>query len=275
MQLSSKGAAFIAGHEGFVARAYRDPVGVLTIGFGFTMRSRVFADYWRRLHGRDLRMGDRLSRREAEDLLRRLVDEEYGPAVTRAFGPLPQHRFDAACSVAYNLGPRALGWAWARALQKGDVARAAAILARNYNTAGGRRLAGLVRRRREEAQLLETGVYATQGAPATRPEERRQDMELLASLGYRGPEFRALVRRFQRDHPPLRVDGLFGPASRAAALAALAARTRKRATGGGLGALAIGGVGAWLAGAPAWMWGAVGLAAGACVALLAVRWRRR
>lgn len=159
MKVSERGLAFVARHEGFVAGAYRDPVGVLTIGYGFTMGSRLFAESWRKAHGRGLAPGDRISRAEADRLLRRLIDEEYGREVTKALGTLPQHRHDAACSVAYNLGPRALHWRWATALKAGDVKGAAGILGANYNTAGGRKLAGLVRRRQEEARLLLTGDY--------------------------------------------------------------------------------------------------------------------
>jgi lysozyme len=36
MGLSPKDAAFIRRHDGFVARYYLDPVGVPTIGIGFT-----------------------------------------------------------------------------------------------------------------------------------------------------------------------------------------------------------------------------------------------
>lgn len=175
VRLSEPGAAFIARHEGFVGHAYRDPVGVLTIGFGFTMRSRVFASHWRATTGRDLRPGDRIARSEAERLLRRLVDEEYGAAVAAALGPQPQHRHDACCSVVYNLGPRALAWRWARALKAGDVAGAAAILSANYATAGDRRLPGLVRRRAEEARLLAEGDYGTGGAVRAGPDRGAGD----------------------------------------------------------------------------------------------------
>ncbi|WP_428700377.1 lysozyme [Stappia sp.] len=190
MRISDRGLAFIARHEGFVARAYRDPVGVLTIGYGFTMASRVFSAFWRDRHGRALAPGDRLERGEADALLRRLVDGEYGAAVTRELGELPQHRHDAACSVVFNLGPRALGWRWARALKAGDMRGAAEILGANYNTAGGRRLAGLVRRRREEAALLLSGDYGDGGdepdtfvpAPETVSRPARARRGLLAAL---------------------------------------------------------------------------------------------
>ncbi|GGB51073.1 hypothetical protein GCM10011316_23930 [Roseibium aquae] len=47
MKTSDQGVAFIAAHEGFVSRAYRDPAGVITIGYGFTMGSRIFSEWWR------------------------------------------------------------------------------------------------------------------------------------------------------------------------------------------------------------------------------------
>ena len=246
MNISEKGLAFIAGHEGFVSSAYRDPVGVLTIGYGFTMRSQVFAAWWRARYNRDLRMGDRITKDGAAQVLRALIAEEYGAAVTREFGPLPQHQYDAACSVAYNLGPGALKWRWAQALKAGNVPRAAAILRDNYNTAGGRRLPGLVRRRREEAHLLETGEYIGVG-PAPRDlgktdsiDQTHEDAELLRRLGHDVSDMRAATKAFQRaHHPPLVVDGIFGPATRATAKRAL---ERKTAAKGGTGV--VGGVGA-------------------------------
>ncbi len=234
MKISDKGLAFIAGHEGFVSTAYRDPVGVLTIGYGFTMRSRVFAAWWRTRHGRALRMGDAISRADADVILKRLVDEEYGAAVTARFGALPQHHFDAACSVAYNLGPRALTWRWARALSAGDPARAAAILSANYNTARGRKLPGLVRRHKEEAHLLRTGVFPglDRAEAPRRPADALMDeesaMRMLRALGYRQADPMAATRAFQRDSPPLAVDGIFGPKTRAAADRRLQATVRSR-----------------------------------------------
>ena len=273
MRLSKKGLAFIAGHEGFVPHAYRDPVGILTIGYGFTMRSAVFAAWWRAAHGRELRQDDVITRADSEQLLERLVDEEYGRAVLQTFGRLPQHQFDACCSVAYNLGPRALTWRWARALKAGDLARAAAILRDNYNTAAGRRLAGLVRRRKEEARLLEAGIYPAHTHAWRKNRVIRDDRMLLAERGYRGADVRAVVRRFQRDHPPLRVDGLFGPASRAAALAAVRRRKMQRDMSGA-GALALVGVMGWWAQLPLWAW-AVPVAATVmvCGFLLIARYR--
>ena len=232
MQISDRGLAFVARHEGFVSRAYADPVGVRTIGYGFTMGSRVFAGYWRARHGRGLEMGDTISRADADMLLRRLIDEEYGREVTRVLGTLPQHQHDAACSVAFNLGPRALTWRWAQALKAGDVRGAAAILGANYNTAGGRKLAGLVRRRQEEARLLLSGDYGDGRAAtgdgsrsaAARGDAAAEAGDMLSRLGYPVTDLPAAIRAFQRDNPPLVVDGIWGPASRATAQRRLTAQ---------------------------------------------------
>jgi lysozyme len=246
--ISARGAAFIARHEGFVSTAYRDPVGVLTIGYGFTLASRIFAEWWRRRYGRALRMGDRISRADADALLRVMVDEEYGAAVNRALGPLPQHQHDAACSVAFNLGPRSLGWRWAQALKAGNVGGASSILAVNYNTAGGRRLPGLVRRRREEAALLLSGDYGDGGKaarPAADPIDHAAEAgEMLTRLGYETADLPAAIRTFQADNPPLVVDGLWGPASRSTAQRQITARGAGK---GGAAAVPAGGAAAIVA----------------------------
>lgn len=274
MQISKRGLAFIAGHEGFVSKAYRDPVGVLTIGYGFTMRSRIFVAYWRAKHGRALKPGDTISREDANAVLAKLVDEEYGAAVTAYFGDLPQHQFDAACSVAFNLGPGAVKWRWGRALKAGDVDGAAMILAANYNTAGGRRLAGLVRRRKEEASLLAAGNYGDTFAPGV---DAIEDSHLLRRLGYDTDKWPVAVRSFQRENG-LVVDGIFGPASRATAKRLLSKRSTGKTTAAS-GIAAGGGAAATVAEKATdidWTTIAVGLGTAGAVAVLAyVAWTNR
>jgi len=48
MKLSHKGTQFITRHEGIVLKWYRDPVGVGTIGIGFTWRSTAFKAWWKK-----------------------------------------------------------------------------------------------------------------------------------------------------------------------------------------------------------------------------------
>lgn len=250
MQVSAQGRAFIARNEGFVSCAYRDAVGVITIGYGFTMRSRSFSTWWLSHHRKALALGDGMTRHQADDVLVHLLDEEYAPLVEQRFGPLPQARFDACVSATYNLGPRCLQWKWAAALAAGNATDASAKLSRTGVTAGGRKLAGLVRRRKEEADLLLSGSYG-QGREVTDlvSEETREAQRLLARLGYHpgpidgrvGAAMREAVRRFQADHPPLLVDGRVGPATSTALRRATSSDTQVRTLVSTVGLSVLGG----------------------------------
>lgn len=159
-RLSANGAEFIRLHEGFRSKWYLDPVGVPTIGIGFTWRSKSFRDWWGRFKSQPFRRGATMTQHEADDALQFLVAREYGKAVNDFLGKrVPQHVYDAMVSAVFNLGPGALRWKWAAAAKRGDYSESARLLRRTGVTAKGKRLPGLVRRRKEEAHLLEKGVY--------------------------------------------------------------------------------------------------------------------
>lgn len=252
MQLSAPGTAFIAAHEGFVSKAYLCPASTITIGYGFTMGSKVFADYWRQKHGRALKMGDTITRAEADALLQRMVDAEYGAAVNREIAPKKQHHYDGASSMTFNCGPGALKWKWAQALKVGNPVEAARLLRTTAVTANGRKLAGLVRRRAEEATLILDGRYTgirdtvADASKSTTNEAIREYQQMLKDLGYPvtvdgidGLETRSAVKRFQSEHD-LVTDGIVGPATRAALIRALDAKRANKAT---TGATTAGGAG--------------------------------
>ncbi|WP_434050839.1 MAG: peptidoglycan-binding protein [Roseibium sp.] len=270
MQTSEKGVAFIEAHEGFVARAYFDPVNVLTIGTGFTNRSDVFRQYWIRKHGRPLKPGDTITREQNRKILKAALANEFEPPVAAGMPPdALQHEFDAAVSATFNLGGRFMKWKAARLWKSGQRKAAAAYWANNYNTAGGRKLPGLVRRRKEEAQLFSTGEYVGINGTAQHsvadqkpvdPDPILKDAQ--ASLkrlgfdpgeidGWMGRNTKAAVTAYQKTHPHLENDGIIGPATMAQLRRdGLALKT---AAGKGGGLTFLSGFGAFFSGLP-WGW---------------------
>jgi lysozyme len=164
-QLSEQGAADIRLHEGVVSHWYLDSTGTPTIGIGFTWGSAGFQRWWKANRpGQPFAKGATMTRQECEECLIMVMDGEYGAYVNKFFGKdVPQHVFDAACSVVYNCGPGALKWQWAQAMKSGDYPQAAALLKTTAITSKGKRLQGLVNRRNDEANLLKNGVYASGG----------------------------------------------------------------------------------------------------------------
>jgi len=258
MQLSKKGAEFIERHEGFVSRAYRDAVGVWTIGTGFTNMSKTAV----RMLGK-IAPGKTITREQSRRVLIEAVSEEYGPPVERGLPNCNQHEYDAGCSVTFNCGPGAMTWAWAR-LWRGGQKRAGWVRLRTTAVTGrgprGRRkLAGLVRRRREESDLGLFGNYGFGIGPGDRREEGsgkeepdKQVLKAQANLvrlgadiavdGYLGPKTKAALLAFQKAHPNLKNDGILGPATQAQLERAVSAKGEAKTGGGVAGTGAAGAV---------------------------------
>jgi lysozyme len=140
MIISPEGLALIKEYEGLRLKAYRDAVGVLTIGWGHT--------------GKDVREGMTITQNEAEELLR--IDlQKFEAAVKRLVKvQLTQSQFDALVSFTFNLGEYALERSTLlELLNKGQFAAAGDQFGRWVN-AGGKPLPGLVRRRAAEADLF-------------------------------------------------------------------------------------------------------------------------
>jgi len=234
MDLSPAGAAFTRHHEGFVDHWYPDAVGVGTIGIGFTWRSAAFRAWWQKNRpGKKFGPGAKMTRAEADEVLRQLARDEYGAALNKFLGKtqVPQHVWDGAFSPVFNLGPGALNWKWAAALKAGDFTEAARLLRTTGTTARGKKLPGLVSRRKEEAELIALGdytvgkVYADPMADGVlrRGERGEPVMDLQKALAARGFYKGAVdgifgygteeaVLAFQRE-AGLTVDGWAGPAT--------------------------------------------------------------
>lgn len=130
----------VAGFEGLYTKAYRDPVGVVTICYGVTS------------HDRSVKMGDKVSPEQcqkwlAEDLPK--YDAQAKKCIPK-LDSFPPHRHAAIVSFTYNVGQGNLcKSSVARHLNAGRVKQGCdALMA--WNKAGGKELRGLTARRAAE-----------------------------------------------------------------------------------------------------------------------------
>lgn len=177
MNLSPQGAADIRLHEGFIDHAYGDPGGVITLGCGFTWASAAFRKWWGLNRPvQTFALGATMTRAESDAVLQLVSDTEYGLAVNKFLDnkTVGQNVFDASTSVCFNAGNGALAWKWATAMKSGDYVTSASLLKTTAVTQAGKTLAGLVARRKDEANLLLNGIYAS-GGTVTMPTNMQVD----------------------------------------------------------------------------------------------------
>jgi lysozyme len=150
MQTSSDGRALIEHFEGLRLTAYRDSVGVLTIGYGHTSAAG----------SPKVVPGMRITEARADQILATDL-AKFEKAVSAAIKvSITQHEFDACVSLCFNVGPGNFsGSSVVSRLNRGDKAGAAAAFLM-WTKAGGRVLPGLVTRRRAEAALFNSDPHA-------------------------------------------------------------------------------------------------------------------
>lgn len=142
MRTSEDGLDLIREFEGLRLDAYPDPGtggDPWTVGYGHT--------------GDDVFQGMRITRAEADALLRNDVRSSEDAVHELVNVPLEQHQFDALVSFCFNCGRSAFAKSsLLRKLNAGQYEAVPGELAK-WNKAGGRVMAGLVRRRKAEAAL--------------------------------------------------------------------------------------------------------------------------
>lgn len=145
---SDNGLQLVRSAEGLRLEAYRDAVGVWTIGYGWTGL----------VNGVPVHAGMVITEDVTEALLRSGLSQ-YETAVNRLVSvSLNQNQFDALVSLAYNIGAGAFERSTLlKKLNEGDFAGAAAEFSR-WNKAGGKVLPGLVARRDAEMALFQMPV---------------------------------------------------------------------------------------------------------------------
>ena len=139
MKISQKGIDLIKKFEGCRLKAYKDSVGVWTIGWGNTSHAKA---------------GMVITQQQAETFLK----EDIVPVerVLNGMGVnFTQNQFDALCSWIFNLGTANFNSSAMRKYiiaKKGDVEITDQLI--KWHNAGGKPLTGLKRRRVAEANMF-------------------------------------------------------------------------------------------------------------------------
>ena len=150
MIISNKGLDLIKKFEGCRLKAYKDPAGVWTIGWG---------------HTKGVKAGDEITQEQADKLLRDDL-AVYETKVDKYDNKYHwnQNQFDALVSFAYNIGSIDQLTSNGRRSIKTISDK---IL--EYNKAGGKKLEGLVRRRKAEKALFDEAVQGDSSAVEPQP----------------------------------------------------------------------------------------------------------
>lgn len=147
MKTSQKGIDLIKQFEGCRLSAYKCPANVWTIGYGHTY---------------GVKEGQTISQKQADKFLKDDL-KSFEAAVTNYVKvPLSQNQFDALVSFSFNVGSEALRTSTLlKLLNQGKYSEAAEQFDR-WVYASGKKLAGLVRRRKAEKELFLDHLEAKQ-----------------------------------------------------------------------------------------------------------------
>lgn len=176
-KISDKCLNIVKEFEGCRLTAYRDEVGVWTIGYGITN-----SDF--KITKKIIRKGMKISKATAEKWLEESLNKKYLPLVLeydRQYN-WNQNELDALVSFCYNIGSIKQLTA--------DGTRSKAVVASKmlqYNKAGGRVYNGLTRRRKAERAL-----FLTKAAPEKKSVKKKSNgtiaKEVLAGKWGSGKE---------------------------------------------------------------------------------------
>jgi lysozyme len=159
MPINNIGIALIKCHESLRLKAYYDPVGVLTVGFGHTSAAGQ----------PQVTPGMTITKAEAETILRRDLAKSERAVLDAVSVPLNDNQFAALVSFCFNVGATNFRKSSVlRCVNDRQFDRVPSRLAL-WNKGGGRVLPGLVRRRKEEGELFMTPVARPAVEPVTAP----------------------------------------------------------------------------------------------------------
>lgn len=146
MKIGQRGLQLIKDFEGWYSRPYLDPVGIPTIGYGFT----YYLPSRRRVAMEDTP----LTRAEGDRMLIDILSHYENDVLKLVKRPLRQPQFDALVSFTYNLGATNLNKSTLlKKINADPEDKRIADEFMKWDKAGGKVLPGLVRRRAAEAKL--------------------------------------------------------------------------------------------------------------------------
>lgn len=155
MKISENGLALIKKFEGCKLTAYKDSVGVWTIGYGLTNACKSIT-------GLTIKSGTKITQAKAEEYLEKVLNQKFIPLVAKYDDTyhFNQNQIDSLTSFAYNIGS-------IDKLTNNGKRTIAQISAKfpEYNKAGGKVLTGLTKRRKAEKELFDTPVVAKTTTP--------------------------------------------------------------------------------------------------------------
>jgi len=171
-RINAEGLAHIKRWEGLRLSAYKDVVGIWTIGYGST--------------GTHVKPGMKITEAQAEKLLRDDLDR-FEKSVERSVKvPLTDNQFAALVSFAFNVGTGAFERSTLlKKLNAGDYDAVPGQLMRWVN-AGGKKVQGLVNRRAAEGGLWAKGSFVSskdiQAKPEADPVVTKENVSWLAGI---------------------------------------------------------------------------------------------
>ena len=150
LKISPKGVALIKEFEGLKLNSYRDAVGIWTIGYGHTATAKP---------------NQKITEAQADALLAQDIAKFETLTHTHVKVPLTQGQYDAFVSLLFNVGPGNSSKSGIIRLANGQPSTllrrlnakdylGAALAFKDWKMAGGKVLAGLVRRREAEYKLF-------------------------------------------------------------------------------------------------------------------------
>ncbi|HEX2593462.1 MAG TPA: lysozyme [Rhizomicrobium sp.] len=186
--LTPEGISLIKHFETLRLDAYVDPVGVVTIGYGHTGK---------------VRLGDTVTPEQADELLRRDLNDAQSDVLKLVRVPLNDNEYSALVSLVFNIGgPTFSRSTCLRRLNSGDRKEAAEAMQRfvkGHVRGRARTFRGLERRRLAERELF-----------LCAPGEAKSGISALTAQPINLPPLKGITSPIQAEHitPPIPVPAI-------------------------------------------------------------------